>query len=179
MRWCGRPENNAERRSGSAWLLIALSALSLPLVTGCAEESRQEVMQAFQLDLPPCQTEKETFSGQTSWPGPSLVLSFKAPKDCVNQYLKDHEADVTNPIQWPGSAESTMGDVKLSPTRPPFEDASMKQFHLELDPGKKYEIFTGFRTPKEAEFRVLLVPDGDDVTAYMESTTTGDVGKKG
>ncbi|MET9701225.1 hypothetical protein ABZY31_30520 [Streptomyces sp. NPDC006529] len=103
-------------------------------------------MQAFQLDLPRCQTEKETFSGQTSWPGPSLVLSFKAPKDCVNQYLKDHEADVTNPIQWPGSAESTMGDVELSPTRPPFEDASMKQFHLELDPGKKYEIFTGFRT---------------------------------
>ncbi|MFJ3235944.1 hypothetical protein [Streptomyces sp. NPDC086787] len=134
-------------------------------------------MTAFRLDLPPCQTENVTSSGDTSSMEARLALSFTAPKNCVTQYLKDHQVDVTNPVQWPRPAPSIMDGVALSPTRPPFTEGVMKQFHLTLDPHKKYATYHDFRTPKEAEFRVLLVPQGQKTAVYMESLVAGNVGK--
>ncbi|MFE6846758.1 hypothetical protein [Streptomyces sp. NPDC057686] len=166
-------------RSRSAWYLVALCALSAPLVTGCAAESREDVLKAFDLELPTCQTENVTFSGQTSWPGTNLKMSFTAAKSCVEQYLTDHQVDLSNPIYWPAAAENRIGDNTFSPTRPPFEADAMEQFKLKLDPSKRYEMYIDFRTPKKAQFSVLLVPQGDQVSVFMASDLTGDIGKRG
>lgn len=175
----GRTRLTGGLRAGSAWRLVALSALAAPLVTGCAGESREEVLKAFELDLPACPTEVTTFSGTTSWPDTKLVMSFTVPKDCAEQYLTDHGVDLAKPIPWPAAAANTQGSVTISPTDPPFQDEAMKQFDLKLDPSKKYEVFRGFTTPKEAEFRVLLVPQGARTAVYMESGATGKVKRGG
>lgn len=166
-------------RTGSAWRLVALSALAAQLVTGCASESREELLRAFALELPACPTEVTSFSGTTSWPDTKLAMSLTVSKDCAEQYLKDHGVDMAKPIHWPASGPSIQGSVTLSPTDPPFQDKAMKQFDLTLDPSKRYDMFRGFTTPKEAEFLVLLVPEGARTAVYMESGATGKVKRNG
>lgn len=168
----------ASRRSRSAWALVVASTLSAPFVTGCAEESREQVLKAFRLELPPCETRDMTFSGQSSAPGINLAMSFTAPESCVKQYLTDHQVDLERPVYWPASGESKVGGTPISPTKPPFGADSMKQFKLELDPSKKYEVYRGFTTPKKAEFKVLLVPQGEQISVYMECVITGEVSRR-
>ncbi|MFI8100572.1 hypothetical protein [Streptomyces sp. NPDC086023] len=170
-----RTRSGAGRRPGALRGLLAAAVLAAPLVTGCAAESREDLLKAFALDLPACQTEILTFSGTTSWPDTRLATSFTVPKDCVDGYLKAHGVDLTNPVQWPALAPSRIGDRIIPPTEPPFEDETMEQFGLELDPSAKYDMFLGFTTPKKAEFLVLLVPQGDRTAVYLESGATGDV----
>ncbi|MEV6572890.1 hypothetical protein [Streptomyces sp. NPDC051577] len=164
-------------RSGAARSVVAFCALSAVLVTGCGAEGRDEVLKGFQLELPPCQTENQTFSGQTSAPGIKLAMSFTASTSCVEQYLKDHQVDLSRPLYWPASGWDSVGGEKISPTEPPFRPESMKQFKLHLDAGKKYKKYIGFRTPKDAEFTVLLDPEGENTSLYMESRLPGRVGR--
>ncbi|MFE2549855.1 hypothetical protein ACFXGI_15095 [Streptomyces sp. NPDC059355] len=137
------------------------------------------MLKAFRLELPPCETRDMTFSGQSSAPGIDLAMSFTAPKDCVEKYLTDHHVDRTNPIHWPDAGETVVGNRTLSPTRPPFDADHMKQFKLKLDPAGRYDVHVDFVTPKEAGFKVLLVPQGELTSVYMESRLTGNVGKSG
>ncbi|MEU9798968.1 hypothetical protein [Streptomyces sp. NPDC051000] len=164
-------------RSRTAKFTVASCALSIALVTGCGAEDRDDVLKGFQLQLPPCPTENLTFSGQTSAPGISLAMSFTAPTGCVEQYLKDHHVDLSHPLYWPASGWNSVGGRKIPPTEPPFTPESMKQFKLKLDPNKQYKKYIGFRTPKDAEFTVLLDPVGEMTSLYMESDLAGRVGR--
>ncbi|MER5807798.1 hypothetical protein ABT143_06310 [Streptomyces sp. NPDC002033] len=164
-------------RSGPTKVFVMFCAFFAVIVTGCATEAREDVLKGFQLELPPCPTENLTFSGQTSAPGIKLAMSFTAPTTCVEQYLKDHHVDLTNPLYWPTSAWDNIGGASISPTAPPFRPGSMKQFKLALDPNKRYKRYIGFRTPKEAEFSVLLDREGEQTSLYMESRLPGRVGK--
>ncbi|MFF3430450.1 hypothetical protein [Streptomyces sp. NPDC002602] len=146
-------------------------------VAGCGAEDRDDVLKGFQLELPPCPTENLTFSGQTSAPGIDLAMSFTASTSCVEQYLKDHHVDLSRPLYWPASGWDSVGGRKIPPTEPPFGPEHMKQFKLNLDASKKYKKYIGFRTPKDAEFRVLLDPEGSKTSLYMESRLPGRVGK--
>ncbi|MEW2371452.1 hypothetical protein AB0940_19130 [Streptomyces sp. NPDC006656] len=177
MRELDSLRSSPDGHSGPTRVLVTFWTLFAVLVTGCAAEGRKEALQGFQLELPPCQTENLTFSGQTSAPGVKLAMSFTAPTTCVEQYLKDHHVDLTTPIYWPASAWDTAGGERISPTAPPFKPETMKQFKLKLDPNKRYKRYIGFRTPKDAEFSVLLDPDGDQTSLYMESRLPGRVGK--
>ncbi|WP_329448727.1 hypothetical protein OG906_37185 (plasmid) [Streptomyces sp. NBC_01426] len=177
MRESGNLRSAFGGRSGTARFVVVFSTLSVVFVTGCGAEDRDDVLKGFQLELPPCQTEDLTFSGQTSAPGIKMAMSFTASTSCVEQYLKDHQVDLSNPLYWPASGWDSVGGEKISPTEPPFKPESMKQFKLNLDAGKKYKKYIGFRTPKDAEFTVLLDPEEGNTSLYMESRLPGRVGR--
>ncbi|MEW2249870.1 hypothetical protein AB0907_21310 [Streptomyces sp. NPDC006975] len=152
---------------------MAVAAGVLLAATGCAHDSQGEVLQGFGLDMPACETERQTFSGTTSWPDSHLTMSFVAPKDCVERYLKDHGVDMASPQHWPAPGTDRIGTTTFSPTEPPFENDAMKQFDLQLDPGKQYDIYTDFRSSREARFDVLLIPRGEKTEVYMDMTSAG------
>ncbi|MGI5451001.1 hypothetical protein ACQEVM_35555 [Streptomyces sp. CA-243310] len=175
MRKSGNLRSAVDRRSRTAMFAVASCVLSIAFVGGCGAEDRDDVLKGFELELPTCPTENLTFSGQTSAPGIQLAMSFTASTSCVETYLKGHGVDLSRPLYWPASGWDVIGDHTFPPTEPPFEPEHMKQFKLDLDASKKYKMYIGFRTPKDAEFRVLLDPEGGNTSLYMESRSAGRV----
>ncbi|MGW4162830.1 hypothetical protein [Streptomyces sp. NPDC004788] len=159
-------------RPAKFWAALALSVLSMPVLAGCAGQSQEEVLREFALELPQCSTEDMTFSGSTDSSDIHLAMSFAVSRPCAEQYLKTHGVDLDVRLAWPGG-EVKDGNVAIRPTDPPFSADAMEQFKLSLDPKKTYDVYLGFRTPKEAEFKVLLVPSKDKVGLYMEATSLG------
>ncbi|MFJ3904306.1 hypothetical protein [Streptomyces sp. NPDC090025] len=154
-------------------LFGGLSALLVPLLAGCVSQSRDEVLKEFVLELPACPTEAETFSGSTDVADWHLDMSFTVPRACADTYLKDHGVDLDTHLTWPASGTTVIDGVTIPPDTPPFTDGAMKRFGLSLDPKKKYALYRTFRTPKDARFRVLVVPAGDKVGLYMEVVGPG------
>ncbi|MER7518009.1 hypothetical protein [Streptomyces sp. NPDC126499] len=152
---------------------MTVAVCALLGATACAQDSQEEVLEGFGLELPACEIEDQTFSGTTSWPNSYLRMSFTAPKDCVERYLRDHDVDMASPQHWPAAGTDRIGSTTFSPTDPPFPDKAMKQFSLQLDPQKRYNIYTDFRSSRDAEFQVLLVPRGERTEVYMDMTSAG------
>lgn len=113
-----------------------------------------------------------TFSGATSG-GAHMVMSFTAPRSCVDPYLEAHGVNLERALTWPAPADDRDGDIVIPRDAPVFTAKAMEQFGITLDPKKTYSYYPGFTTPKEAKFTVLLVPRRDKVGVYMASTYPG------
>ncbi|MFE6100529.1 hypothetical protein ACFVQ4_11250 [Streptomyces laurentii] len=147
----------------------------LPLVSGCGA-SQEEVLKAFALELPDCEITDQTFSGTTGWLTSDLTMSFTASDDCVDRYLKDHDVDLADALNWPYPGTGTIGGKPVSPTDPPFRQDAMKKFDLKLNPKRTYPTYNSFRTPVNALFDVVLVShDNGTTTVYMDVRDVGSV----
>lgn len=154
-------------------IFLAVSACVVVAVVVSARDSQDDVLAGFGLEMPPCETEDQTFSGTTSYPNSYLRMSFTAPRDCVERYLRDHDVEMATPLHWPAAGTDRVGSKTFSPTDPPFSDDAMKQFGLKLDPKKKYDYYIDFRTARDAEFTVFLVPRGERTEVYMDVFSPG------
>lgn len=148
-------------------VLVALSLLG-----GCGH-SRQEVLDALHVELPPCEPKVHSFDYEDGWwPPGSLQTHYTAPKACVDDYLRGYGVDLEHPVDnWPGERWS-VGGRHHEPGDPPFADSQMKQFRLKLDPSRTYPIHS-FKTPYGSEFRVLLDEQGDTTRVYMDTRFGG------
>ncbi|MFD8996767.1 hypothetical protein [Streptomyces abikoensis] len=140
--------------------------------SGSQAGSLEEILKEFSLELPSCEPEKVGFSGNATFPGQKLNLSFRAPKRCVDSFLAEHQVDVADPAHWP-SGGGRDGDRVISPTEPPFVEKDMKRFGWKLDPSREYNFYDSFKTANGSLFRVLIDPRDAVQTVYMVSTTVG------
>ncbi|MEV4434546.1 hypothetical protein [Streptomyces sp. NPDC049555] len=148
-----------------------MSALAALALTSCAlvrDDSLEDVLKAFQLQLPQCEVDGTKYSGSAVRSEEQLSLSFRAPRDCVDGYLRSHGEDPTKPSHWP-YGKGTMDGVELSPTRPPFSGDVAKDMGWRFDPGRTYDSYSFFETPNGARFKVVVDPTGDKQTVYMTS----------
>ncbi|MEV6957132.1 hypothetical protein [Streptomyces sp. NPDC051183] len=141
------------------------------LLSGCGA-SRQEVLDAFGLELPACETEDLRFSGSKMF-GPEMTLSFTAPKACADQYLTDHGVDLAISTQWP-YGETIVDGKKRTPAKTPFPADTMDELGLKVEPGRSYPMYTDFTTPKKPTFDLLVDERGDRVSVYLVSVTLPD-----
>ncbi|MCT9094355.1 hypothetical protein N4G70_36815 [Streptomyces sp. ASQP_92] len=167
LRWVKRILSS--RRTGLIWSLTALAVLT----SASCSASREDLLKIFDLDLPGCRTTNMWSAGNKDWPQQHMLLRFTAPKVCVEQYLDDHGVSRDNPLHWPTGESGTFGDQKVSPTDPPFQPQSMKDFKLKLDPEKRYDLYNDFKTPTGAVFLVLVDPQGEQSTIYLDSVSLG------
>ncbi|MER5886889.1 hypothetical protein ABT160_23960 [Streptomyces sp. NPDC001941] len=166
-------DDRSHWRSSRTWILVlSVGALLLGLA-GCSQSSG-DVLEKFRLEFPDCSYSDRTFSGTTDWPRPHVAMSFTTDRECADQYLKNHGVDLEDPSHWPTPGSGTVGGPTLPPDYPPFESDAMDQFKLKLDPKRQYDLYH-FKTGAQAEFKVLLDPEGDRTGVYMESVAYGKV----
>jgi hypothetical protein len=179
----GAADRRARRRGGAG---AAAAALGLVLLSSACStenddpralpetasgESMEKVLQAFELELPPCEIEEVGWSGASEDWGKSLQLRFRAPDDCVDEFLESHGAELGEGLQWP-FGEMTVDGEKLSPTRPPLREKDMEKFGL--DPGRQAEYtLYDFRTPAGALLDALVDRHGKGTTVYLTSVSSG------
>lgn len=172
----GRPS-----RIRRAAIALAVSALAALTLAGCSSEEKDEraypgspagqsletVLKRFELQLPSCDVEGLGFSGSSRYPEEKLSLSFRAPKPCVDKFLREHGAvDVEKPFHWPTQGAD-------SPQDSYFLEEDSKRFGWEFDHSRQYDVHRGFHTSNGSLFKVLVDPRGTTETVYMQSTFVG------
>ncbi|MFG3280440.1 hypothetical protein [Streptomyces sp. NPDC048111] len=166
VRWVTR---GLTSRMGLVWAFTALAVLSS---ASCAA-SREDLLKIFDLDLPGCRTTDMWYKGDAGWPSQHMSLRFTAPKACVDQYLSDHGVSRDHPLHWPTGESGTFEGRQVTPTDPPFAPGRMKDFGLTLNPEKRYDLYNDFTTPTGAVFLVLVDPQGEQSTIYLDSVSLG------
>ncbi|MFG2182611.1 hypothetical protein ACGFLS_28365 [Streptomyces abikoensis] len=149
-----------------------MSALAAFVLTGCAlvrDDSLDDILKAFQLQLPDCKIDAKSYSGTAARSEEQLNLSFRAPKECVDQYIRSHGEKPDNPFRWPFGG-GTLNGVKLDPNRPPFPEATVKEMNWKFDPSRQYNCYSHFDTPNGGRFMMVVDLKGDEQTVYMMST---------
>ncbi|WP_417923566.1 hypothetical protein [Streptomyces ehimensis] len=149
-----------------------MSSIFAVTLTGCGlvqDDSLEDVLKAFDLQLPSCEIESKKYSGSALRSDEELKLSFRAPKGCIEQFLQSHGENPADSFRWPFGGGTVNGE-ELSPTRPPFPDSTMNDMGWKLDPSRVYNCYLGFRTSNGGAFQVVVDPKGDKNTIYMVST---------
>ncbi|GAA2130149.1 hypothetical protein GCM10009760_02290 [Kitasatospora kazusensis] len=160
-------------------MAVAVFALSALVLSGCSSEKKdpraypgspagqtlEGVLKTFGLQLPPCEVQGVGYSGSSKEPYQKLSLSFRAPKACVDQYLRDHSADPGKPAHWSPGADPKAARL--------VSDADAAKYGWSFDGATKYELFTGFATANQSTFAVLVDPRDPVETVYLDSTYLG------
>ncbi|MEU1825366.1 hypothetical protein ABZ502_23420 [Streptomyces abikoensis] len=160
---------------------LVVSALCVYSLSGCSSEERDEraypgspsgqslesVLKRFDLQLPSCEIENVGFAGSSHYPEEALSLSFRAPKGCVDSFLKKYGViDVEKPFTWPSAGADPRRDSY-------FLEEDAQRFGWKFDRSRQYNPYRGFQTPNGSLFKVLVDPSGVKETVYMQATFVG------
>jgi hypothetical protein len=143
--------------------MIALAGLTAVLLAGCADARRYDGSQridldaatrSFGLDLPSCEVQSLGYAAGGA-PAAYLDLSFRAPGECVDRYLADHQAGSGVPKNAP-FARSELTD-----------NARWPAYGWEHHAGHSYLRYPEFRTSTDQAFQVIV--DRTTQTVYLTS----------
>ncbi|MFB7473053.1 hypothetical protein [Kitasatospora sp. NPDC056184] len=177
------PPEAVRRTTRRALSGAAVTALAVALLGGCAAadgdvqaspgspggKKLERVLDTFGLALPNCQVEDLRFSGTAKRGEEKLALRFRAPQDCVQDFLKAQQADVSRPLHWTPGREKETNAAGL----PPIPKSRTDKLGWTFNPAVEYEQYVDAETPNGSLFDILVEPGGPTAQVFMDSSRAG------
>ncbi|MER5353769.1 hypothetical protein ABT093_25950 [Kitasatospora sp. NPDC002551] len=183
MRPAGAGPDGVRRAVRRALAGAAVAVLAVAVLGGCSSTGADQpappgspgarklepVLNAFGLVLPDCRVEDLRFAGTARRGEERLALRFRAPHDCVQDFLKAQRADVARPLHWTPGRERETNDAGL----PPILTSRTDELGWTFDPAVAYEEYVDTETPNGSLFLVLVGPGGPTDQVFMDSARAG------